>query len=104
MPVINHSSLTGQGAVQEIAGVKLDARLGRVHLHQTARGGLKNTGGQRQGLAWAVQDIIIVITYRIALELRKARADGFWAGEIHGGASHGLDFTGWNYGRIRSRA
>ena len=64
---VDDSVFAGERAVQEIAGVELDARLGGRDLEHPSGLGLVHPGRQRQRLTAAIEHEVMVVADRIAL-------------------------------------
>jgi hypothetical protein len=55
------AGLAGLFAIEEIAAIKLEARLGGEHFHGAAGGRLVHLGGQREFAALVVEHPVMVI-------------------------------------------
>ncbi len=67
MLVVNEATFTGQLAVEVIARIKLNARLGREHFEDSAAFRLVTSGGKYQrAWTWLIQNIVNIVTNRIA--------------------------------------
>nr|WP_254453605.1 hypothetical protein [Siccirubricoccus sp. G192] len=93
-------------AVQEIAAVELQSRLGGQHLHREA--GHRKPGGEAQPhrVRGAVEHEIMVVAAgdpQLRIGLADARADAAGCQEIEGRAGHRTQLPGRDQGRIHGR-
>src|ERR1019366_789156 len=94
---IDLAALAGEGAVEEIAGVELNARLGGEHFHHAAGGGPFDARRESEARAFAIDHPIVVVAMaelELFVVLVGARADGGGLGEIEGRAGDGLELAG----------
>ena len=98
-----HAVLSGDGTVEEVAAVYLEAGLAGVHHHRDAGLGRVQEGGQLLVVALGVQDEIVVITHGI-LGLVVFRvdegSDEGGDGKVERGVLHRLDFTRGHEGGV----
>ena len=93
---VHGAALARQGAIEEVAGVELDAGLVGGHFHGAARGGrVHGSGGLLPG--GGVQNPVVVVA---AGHLRHALADGVGRGKVEGRTRHRPHFPGRNQARI----
>ena len=99
---IGAAVLADEGAVQEVAGIELDARRGDADFHHPARHGIFHDRGGAQRARLAVDDEIVVIAAAIADLLVAAIADAVAhpvrGAEIERGARHRSPLAGGNQG------
>lgn len=88
----------GEGAVEEIAAVELQAGFGREHLEHAAGVRFVQARGQHRLGAAAGRQREVVVVAEAELQLRvvgrDALADRMRRGEVKGRAAHGGDFAG----------
>ena len=73
--VVHDALLAGDGAVEEVAGIDLDAGLVGIDLQIDARGGAKELDSDAIDVAGGVQDPVVVVTVAIA-DLLVVSGDG----------------------------
>src|ERR1022692_348575 len=95
------------GAVQKIAGIKLDAWLIGQNLEDAAAAGIENLRSHRQ-LAVVIEDPVVVVAVaetKLFIVGVDAGSDGCRFAKIKGGGVYGLQFASRNQGGIdRSEA
>ena len=72
--VINPAIRAAKGAIQEVAGIKLNPRLSGVDFQHPARGRLVNSGGQYQLSGQIIQHKVMIVAAG-ELELLVVRID-----------------------------
>ena len=104
---VGFAALAGQGAVEEITAVELNARFGRPNLHITPRSGFIDRSRQLQVMgAPARQHPIVVVAVAVAelFEIGiEARPDRCRTAEIHRRAFDGHQAAGGDERRIDGR-
>ena len=101
---VRFSVFACSGAVEEVAAIKLDARLGGQHIQDSAAGSFEYFGGHLQAASFTIFKHPIVIVSLPEFQLLvfgiDPRADGGGFPEVKRRAGHGAHFPGWNQGRI----
>jgi len=94
---IGSSTFTLERAVEEVAGVELQAGFGGVHFEGTSAGGFDNAGGKFGAFGRPfIQDEVEVVAAGIAPKAGEILADRFGLGEVEGGVPDRGDVTGRN--------
>jgi hypothetical protein len=94
---VDLAPLAGESAVEEIAGVELNARFGRRYLHHAPGGRLRNPGREIQPTDRLVQNEVVVIAVaeqELLVLFTDPRSDGAWLTEIHRQAFDGTNLAG----------
>ena len=60
--LVGLAGFAGDGAIEEVSGVELDARQGGVNFHDAAGGGFVDGGGMGESFAESVDDEVVVET------------------------------------------
>ena len=89
--------------LQEIAAVKLNARLVGVNLHHPTAIWILYSGGEPLFAGLAAHDIVVVVPLPRRVIGRDAFANLVGGAEIQERAGHWLNFSGWNQSVIRRR-
>ena len=87
--------------LQEIAAVKLNARLVGVNLHHPTAIWILYSGGEPLLAGLAAYDIVVVVPLPRRIIGRDALANLVGGAEIQERAGHWLNFSGWNQSVIR---
>src|SRR5271168_5102670 len=84
-------ALTANCAIQKVAAVELNARLGRQHFQDASAAGFENLGGKLQTTAiGTLQDPIVIVSFaelQLFIVLIDARSNSDGLGEIKWSAS-----------------
>ncbi len=70
--IVDHATFSGEGAVEEVAAVELDAGFGGGDFEDTASGGLGDPGGEGEFAAAAAEDVVMVVTLGVVGQLSDA--------------------------------
>src|SRR4051812_43583691 len=90
-------ALADERAVEEVAGIELDAGLVGEDFHRAAALGFVDFGGLRPvGEEALFQDVIVVVADRSAARFLKVAANGRGIEEVPGRAFYVADFAGGN--------
>ena len=93
---VHHPALAGDGAVEEVPRVKLNAGFGGPDFHLAARFGIKSAGREPELAGVAIQHKIVIVASGVSRHFRDVRADSGRLGEVEGRSLHGQDLAGWN--------
>src|SRR4051812_35824533 len=104
---IHGAAFAGDGAVEEIAGIELQARLGGGDLHRATTRRLNDARGEDQrvrGRAVAVEHPVVIVAVAVpnlgVLSLVDSRSDRRRRTEIERRALHGRDLARWYQRRV----
>src|SRR5690348_3289907 len=101
---VGDAALAVDAAVEEIAAVKLNARLRGQDFQFPSRFFVVNAGGEDEaGLVIAIQDEIVVVAlaeFELLVVVIDARADGRGFAKIEGSACDIFEFSGGNEGGV----
>ncbi len=104
--LVNDSFLAGDGTVQEVAGIDLDAGLVGINEERDAGFGAIQRCGHLGDVSSGVQDPVVVITVAVADLLVvgvNVCTDGLHLPEIERSAFGRSDFTGGHVGVVNRR-
>ena len=91
---VDCSTFTLERAVEEVAGIELEAGFGGVHFKGTSAGGFDNAGGKFGAFGRPfIQHEVEVVAAGTAPEAGEVLADRFGLGEIEGGVTDRGDFA-----------
>jgi hypothetical protein len=94
--IVLFASLAPNGAVEEIAGIELQARFGGEHLQDTAAGGLSHAGQDGEVSDPLVKDPVVIVALSEAelfVVLLNARTNGSGLTEVKGRILDGRQLT-----------
>jgi hypothetical protein len=103
--VVAGTGAAHEGAVEEVPGVELEARLGGVDLEHAAARRVAQAGGRgrTRGAGRAVEDEVVVVAAARLLERADALADPARRAEVEGRPRHGLDRPAGDPGAVHGR-
>src|SRR3954454_25231248 len=91
---VRYAAYAGEFAIQEIAGVELDAWFSSPYFHDSAGVGIGDSGAQFPFAGFAVEAEVVIVAVGVAGGFFDVQANGFSAGEVEDRVFDWSNFAG----------